>query len=99
MNKLPICPKCFSDRGSLVVEKRPGGDARCVDCFWSGKYDDCFKTKPGNEKQYHPSRRDYFAAAALQGYLASNLDLCTPTHIGLIAKAADYIIAELDKEK
>lgn len=74
----------------------------------------CIKTAPKREPDYfahkifdssgkevyHPSRRDYFAAAALQGYLASNFHLSnSDSSAMLIVRAADYIIAALDKEK
>lgn len=40
----PKCPKCGG--GNLLVERRPDGDARCLDCDWRGKYAECLKLDP-----------------------------------------------------
>lgn len=45
------------------------------------------------------SRRDYFAAAALQGFLASSDDISGTAIIKTAVKFADAIIAELDKSQ
>jgi hypothetical protein len=45
----PKCPKCGGN--NLLVERRPDGDARCLDCDWLGKYSECFKVDPKRYQQ------------------------------------------------
>jgi hypothetical protein len=40
----PKCPKCGGSY--LLIERRPDGEAGCLDCDWRGKYAECFKLDP-----------------------------------------------------
>jgi hypothetical protein len=37
------CPICFGT--NLSIERRPDGDAQCMDCNWLDKYELCFESK------------------------------------------------------
>jgi hypothetical protein len=39
----PKCPICFGT--NLSIERRPDGDAQCMDCNWLDKYELCFESK------------------------------------------------------
>lgn len=39
-NGLIKCPKCGGLQ--LLVERRPDGSARCLECHWYGSYKNCF---------------------------------------------------------
>lgn len=48
----PKCPDCTSI--SLMVERRPNGDAKCCDCSWGGSYSDCFKSETKKRVELNP---------------------------------------------
>lgn len=51
------CPICHEN--NLIVEKRPDGDAKCLECSWGGKYSLCFdKTPIKLEGEYICSEQD-----------------------------------------
>ena len=51
------------------------------------------------EPPYHPTRRDYFAKAAMQGMLANSEWGCEKACASFSVTQADALIAELEKTK
>jgi predicted RNA-binding Zn-ribbon protein involved in translation (DUF1610 family) len=38
---IPKCPSC-GNKSTLLVERRPNGNAHCANCKWEGPYRQCF---------------------------------------------------------
>ena len=52
------CPKCRGDK--LKVERRPDGEAVCMNCGWLGPYNECVSSVV-HLKEVEPDREDMLA--------------------------------------